>query len=219
MGGTFDPVHWGHLLIAQTALSQVSLDRVIWVPARHPPHKRGLAYEHRRLMVESAIIDNPAFVLYALETDRTSPDYAICTLLNLQDAYPNSQWYWIIGLDAFLTLPRWYRRETLIPACDWLVAPRSVPIAATDAFFTESNSPDQGMGIQDIWLCQQVVGQLASQDISIRWQVLEMPPVGISSSLIRQYCRQHRSIRDLVPENIATYITTHNLYSELTTNE
>jgi nicotinate-nucleotide adenylyltransferase len=132
-GGTFDPVHWGHLVVAQTALSQLSLERVIWVPTRHPPHKRGSAYEHRRLMLERAIADNPAFVLSPMETDYSSTNYAVGTLAYLQDIYPNHQWYWVIGLDAFQTLPRWYCRERLIPACDWLVAPRFMPVSVADA--------------------------------------------------------------------------------------
>ncbi|HBY77168.1 MAG TPA: nicotinate (nicotinamide) nucleotide adenylyltransferase, partial [Cyanobacteria bacterium UBA11148] len=124
LGGTFDPVHWGHLLIAETALSQLSLDRVLWVPNRHPPHKRALPYEHRRLMVKKAIANHPAFILSEIEVANSQSDYALFTLLNLQNAYPNCQWYWIVGIDAFQTLPRWYGRERLIPACDWLVAPR-----------------------------------------------------------------------------------------------
>ena len=214
LGGTFDPVHWGHLLIAQTALSQVALDRVIWVPARRPPHKRVCGYEHRWLMVESAIAGNPAFALSPMETGHTEPDYALTTLINLQATYPNCQWYWIIGLDAFETLPRWSHRERLIPACDWLVAPRPVPVVETAPLVPKSDSLQNNMDNLGSWLCQQVVGQLAAQNIPIRWQLLQMPSVSISSSLIRQYCRQHRSIRYLVPEDVRTYISTYNLYSD-----
>lgn len=211
-GGTFDPVHWGHLVVAQTALSQLSLERVIWVPTRHPPHKRGLAYEHRRLMLERAIADNPAFVLSPMETDYSSTNYAVGTLAYLQDIYPNHQWYWVIGLDAFQTLPRWYCRERLIPACDWLVAPRFMPVSVADDHFTKTNSALKEMETQVIWLCQQVARELAAQDILIRWQLLQMPEVGISSSLIRQYSHQGRSIRYLVPDAVRTYITNHSLY-------
>lgn len=218
LGGIFDPIHWGHLLIAETALSQVGLESVIWVPARHPPHKQVCGYEHRRLMVESAIKDNPAFMLSPREISHTNPDYAIATLLNLQNAYPNRQWYWIIGIDAFQTLPRWYRREQLIPGCNWLVAPRPIPMPATVAPLAESGSQKKEMATtQGSKLCQQVVQQLASQTISIRWQLLEMPLIGISSTLIRQYCRRGDSIRYLVPEEVRAYITTHNLYLEAET--
>lgn len=213
LGGTFDPVHWGHLLLAQTALSQLGLHRVIWLPTRNPPHKRGLDYEQRRLMVESAIAGNPAFAIDPLETgDHTSPDYAIRTLIELQNIYPNCQWYWIIGLDAFQTLPRWYHRERLIPSCEWLVAPRLAWVASTAAMRLKSHSTHKELDAQVSLLCQQVIQQLADQDISIRWQLLQMPPVGISSSMIRQYCRQRRSIRYLVPEEVRSYITTRDLY-------
>ena len=215
LGGIFDPVHWGHLLIAETAVSQVGLESVIWVPARYPPHKQVCGYEHRRLMVESAIASNPAFILSPREMSHTSPDYAIATLLNLQDAYPNRQWYWIIGMDAFQTLPQWYRREQLIPSCNWLVAPRPLPLPTTAALLAEGGSQKKEMVMTEgSKLCQQVTQQLASQHISIRWQLLEMPQIGISSSLIRQYRRRGDSIRYLVPEEVRAYITTHNLYLE-----
>lgn len=209
LGGTFDPVHWGHLVLAQTALDRLSLEKVIWVPVRNPPHKHGLAYKHRRLMVEIAIADNLAFVLEEGNVDCAEPDYAINTLASLQKTYPNRQWVWILGLDAFQTLPRWYGRQQLIPACDWLVAPRPLPLTeiATEPSF------QQPVDFQSSRLCQQIVTQLASQNIPIRWQLLPMPPLGISSSLIRRYCQQNRSIRYLVPDGVRAYISACNLYS------
>jgi len=213
-GGTFDPVHWGHLVIAQTALSQLNLERVIWVPARHPPHKQGLTYKHRRFMVERAIADNPAFVLSPVEISHSGKDYAVETLAYLQDVYPNRQWYWIVGIDTFQTLPRWYCREKLIPACDWLVAPRSVPVLAIAVRSTKTNPSQEGTDMQASLLCQQVAGQLALQNISIRWHLLQMPGVSLSSTLIRQHCRHGHSIRYLVPEAVRSYITNHKLYSD-----
>lgn len=214
LGGTFDPVHWGHLVLAQAALDRLNLEKVIWVPVRNPPHKHGLAYKHRRLMVEIAIADNYAFVLQERKVNRAEPDYAIGTLTELQNTYPNRQWLWIIGLDAFQTLPRWYCREQLIPACDWLVAPRPLPLTGTTTPFSASASTQQEMDARSSLLCQQVVSQLAAQNIPIRWQLLQMPLMSISSSLIRQYCRQNHSIRYLVPEGVRAYITTHHLYSD-----
>ena len=217
LGGTFDPVHIGHLIVAQTALSQLGLDRVIWVPARHPPHKQSLAYEHRRSMVEKAIAGNSAFALSPLEIEPAKPDYALATLAYLQTVYPNQQWHWIIGLDSFQTLPLWYCRERLIPSCQWLVAPRFVPVADTTTFSVSDRSDSrysQQSISPDIWLCQKVVSQLTAQNILIRWQLLQMPTIGISSSLIRQYCRQNRSIRYLVPDDVRAYITAHHLYTD-----
>ena len=200
LGGTFDPIHWGHLLMAETALSQAALNQVIWVPSRCPPYKVAVEFEHRAQMVQQAIADHPAFVLLPVEANCTRPDYAIHTLLDLQNLYSSTHWYWIIGMDAFGNLPRWYRRQELVPACEWLVAPRSKPLASMD-------DPQENL------VCHQVQEQLAAQGLTIRWQLLKMPKVGISSSLIRQYCHQGRSIRYLVPEAVRVYIATHNLYA------
>lgn len=192
-GGTFDPVHWGHLLIAQTALSQVNLEKVIWIPTRKTRHKQATLFEHRWEMVRQAIALHPAFMLLPVEGDRRGSFYAINILIELQALYPNTHWYWILGLDTFQTLPRWYQRRELAAECDWLVAPRAT---------VESN-----------FTCEQVVQQLAAQEISIRWQLLQMPLVGVSASLIRQYCHDGRSIRCLVPEVVREYIANNNLYS------
>lgn len=212
LGGTFDPVHWGHLVLAETALSYLSLELVIWVPAYYPPHKRGQAYEHRRCMVELAIANHSAFVLAPRKIGHPEPDYAINTLVELQKAYPNHHWSWIIGLDAFKTLPRWYCREQLVPACHWLVAPRFLPLTTNPEFVLAGANTQQVEAQTHRW-CQDVAQQLAAQNIPIHWQLLPMPSLVISSSLIRQYCRQGRSIRYLVPDAVRDYITTHNLYS------
>lgn len=185
--------------MAETALSQFGLDKVIWIPARCPPHKSQscwLDFEHRWELVRLAICDRSAFAILPRSCQRIGYSYAIDTLEDLQSLYPHTHWYWIIGLDAFQTLPRWHRRQELVPACDWLVAGRPEPFAhATD---------DRSASVDS--LCQQVALQMESQSISIRWQALQMPSVGISSSLIRQYYRQGRSIRYLVPEAVRTYL-------------
>ena len=199
-GGTFDPIHWGHLLIAEMALDRLRLDRVIWVIDRSPPHKQLptlLSFQYRWEMVQLAIANHPAFLLLPHTSNSSGSSYAIDTFTNLQTIYPQTHWYWIVGQDAFATLSRWYRRQELIPKCNWLVAPRP-----------NSNNIELEL------LTQQVVEQLNSQNISLRWQILSMPSVAISSSLIRQYCQQNRSIRYLVPEAVRTYIQNHQLYRE-----
>ena len=207
LGGTFDPVHWGHLLMAEAAVTLMNLDRVIWIPDRYPPHKQAVGFEHRQLMVQQAIASNPAFVLSPVDTQRIAPAYAVETLLNLQEIYPQIRWYWIIGLDAFKNLPRWYRHQDLAPACDWLVAPRALPMTA-------NQTKQEAIDSQVDTLCQQVAQKFAEQNVPIRWEVLPMPLVDISSSLIRRYCRDRFSIRYLVPEAVRIYIATHNLYAD-----
>lgn len=215
-GGTFNPVHWGHLLIAEAAFDQLQLDRVLWVPAYHPPHKESaqalLSYDQRLEMVQQAVIDHPNFEVSTIERDRSGTSYAIDTLRALQRLYPGgdgaTQWYWIIGLDAFQALPRWYAHRELASSCFWLVAPRFNQ-SETLRFETALSEPSQLTSI-----CTEVAQVLAAQSIQIQWQVLQMPLVGISSSLVREYCQQQRSIRYLVPDAVRRYIVTHRLYQQ-----
>ncbi|MEH1784506.1 nicotinate (nicotinamide) nucleotide adenylyltransferase [Nostoc sp.] len=205
-GGTFDPIHWGHLLVAETALHQVCLEKVIWVPSLNPPHKEAALFEHRVQMLQLAIKDNPAFTVSLVETNRSGTSYAINTLIDLSACYPNTQWYWIVGLDTFQTLPLWHRGHELAQMCDWLIAPRLLG----GETITQSKL-----------ICKQVEQQLREQSSTIHWQLLNIPLVGVSSSLIRKFCRdnfvnpkgERQSIRYLVPESVRSYITNNNLYS------
>lgn len=277
LGGTFNPPHVGHLAIASAALEQAALQQVIWVPAAQPPHRTrdSLPERHHRVeMIRRAIAPYSTFSLTTVEGDRLSPSYAIDTLIELQRQYPVSQWYWIIGLDAFQTLPRWYRRLELIPRCTWLVAPRAVGTVqnqTTPAEMTQTtqatqthqtdlldppdneleNYPDttnptaiptvsaQTVGrppvfenSSQIWtgeggnaslephllrstlisICQRVVQQLASQQMAIQWQLLDMPLLTVSSSLIRQQWGDRHLISTLVPTAVQAYIQQHQLY-------
>lgn len=198
-GGTFDPIHWGHLLIAKTALHQVPLEQIIWVPSLNPPHKQAALFEHRVAMMQLAIRDHPAFTVSLIEVKRSGISYAINTLIDLSALHPNTHWYWIIGLDAFQTLPRWYRGHELAQMCDWLVAPR-LPGGETIA--------------QSELICKQVEQKFREQSFTINWQLLHIPLVGVSSSLIRKLSHECQSIRDLVPEPVKDYIATHQLYSD-----
>ncbi|GAB1537957.1 nicotinate (nicotinamide) nucleotide adenylyltransferase [Scytonema sp. NUACC21] len=196
-GGTFDPVHWGHLLLAETALAQVPLERVIWVPSLNPPYKQAAAFEHRVEMVQRAIADNPGFAVSPIENCRSRSSYAIDTLIDLSADYPDTRWYWIIGLDAFQTLPRWYRGQELAQLCEWLIAPRLL----SGETITQSEL-----------ICKQVVQKLTKQTFSMHWQLLHIPFIGLSSSLIRNLYCEGRSIRYLVPEPVRVYIDKHGLY-------
>jgi nicotinate-nucleotide adenylyltransferase len=198
-GGTFDPIHWGHLLIAETALNQVSIEQVFWTPSFHPPHKKAAEFEHRLAMLQLATRENSAFTVSLTEVNRGGNSYAIDTLINLSALYPNTHWYWIAGLDTFQTLPRWYRRHELATMCDWLIAPRLL----SGENIAQSES-----------ICKQVEKQLKKQLVTIRWQLLHTPLMRVSSSLIRERCREGQLINHLVPQEVRSYITAHNLYSD-----
>jgi nicotinate-nucleotide adenylyltransferase len=262
-GGTFDPVHWGHLLVAQAAVSQFRLDRVIWMPDRVSPHKSRpdlAAFDRRREMVALAIAGRSDFVLAPLEAN-AGTSFAIDTLLYLQNLYPDDRYCWIVGADAFKNLPKWYRCEEVGGLCDWLVAPRpslqnaeSEIIAGAGLQFdrnfctqtAESELLSESAGKNAVvspknpvaggaraspmnasWeqegevlvatnaVCCRVAEQMALKNVQMRWEVLEMPAIAISSSPIRRYCAEGRSIGCFVPEAVNNYIAAHRLYQKI----
>ncbi|MEG3878444.1 nicotinate (nicotinamide) nucleotide adenylyltransferase [Microcoleus sp. herbarium7] len=231
LGGTFNPVHWAHVLAAETAASQFNLDRVIWVPDRSPPHKwlPDLAsFEQRREMLALAIADRRDFVLSPQSANPSGSSFAIDTLLYLQKLHPGDRWYWIIGSDAFLTLPKWHRCREIGGLCDWLVAPRpSQRDGETRTGGDAEGAPEWGdcpssglpidsgadrMQVETNAVGLRVAAQMALMDVEIRFEVLSMPAIEISSSHIRRCCAENRDLRYLVPEVVRTYIAAHQLY-------
>jgi len=197
LGGTFDPVHLGHLLIAETALQQFNLDQIIWVPTYQSPHKtrEPLAFNYRWEMLQGAIADHSAFIASNVDQKRGGISYAISTFNDLQTFYPDVCWYWIVGIDAFQSLPKWRNSFEIASQSIWLVAPRNQKSA-------------EAIGLT-------VTNALSKQAVQLQWHLLDMPQIEISSSLIRQYCYEGRSLRYLVPEAVSVYIATHNLYRKL----
>lgn len=217
LGGTFNPVHCGHLQMATAALSQVSLERVVWAPAYLPPQPKSaplLAFAHRVALIERAIADYPRFELLPIAQTQASKSYAIDTLSAVQAVYPQvERWYWVIGLDSFQSLPRWRQRQALVPQCSWLVAPRGLLRGeAIDPAPLPHGNRDDWLS-QQLQQCQQVEQLLALQGITIDWQLLQMPLTYVSSSLVRHYCQEGRSLQGLVPEPVRLYILQHRLYS------
>lgn len=215
LGGTFDPVHYGHLLMAQIAVGQVALDRVVWAVDRTPPHKSHsvlASFEQRREMVALATAGRPDFGLLPLDTNLSATG-AIDSLLYLQNLYPEAQLYWIIGADAFQTLAKWPRCREIGGLCEWLVAGRET--AGVDVGLmgrSIDSAGDDDMLVRTQTVCSVVATQMAVRGVQIRWQVLAMPAIEVSSSLIRCYYNEGRAIGHLVPKAIETYIMTHQLY-------
>ncbi len=239
LGGSFDPIHWGHLGIAYTALAQAQLDQVIWVSDRlkgDPRKQCSVDFEHRQEMVRLAIAPETAFCLGPEPAPKAR--YAIDTLQTLQALYPPTQWYWIIGADAFSTLPKWYRAGELAEACEWLVAPRLASLTGADHLketpFSREVSPlnfqervpelASAVGTNSLnhkddpelrkteEICQKVAIALASQQVTLRWQILESKTLAIASTLVRRHWCDWPKIRTWVPEAVQIYIQTHHLY-------
>ncbi len=116
-GGTFDPPHIGHLVLADEAYIQLELDKLLWVLTPDPPHKQGQEIspaEQRLELVQAAILDNPNFELSRVELNRPGPHYAVDSVDLLQKQYPDAELYYIIGGDSLHDLPTWYHPQELV---------------------------------------------------------------------------------------------------------
>lgn len=190
MGGTFDPIHIGHLAIGEEAREALSLDVVLFVPAGQPPHKPAdevTAVEHRLAMVELAIGDNSAFELSRIEVDRSGPSYTVDTVEAL--AHEADDLVLILSAETFGELPSWHEPERLFEAARMAVVPREGYPA-----------PDPA------WLAEVFPGR------ENRVVYLEGPRLGLSSTAIRDRVAARRSIRYLVPATVEVYIAQHGLY-------
>ena len=197
LGGTFDPIHYGHLAIAEEVREALGLERVLFVPAGVPPHKPGRiisAPEHRVAMIKTAIAGNPAFELSRIEIDRPGPSYAVDTLdlLDAQaraaDREPN--FTFILSAEAFAELTTWREPRRLLTLCRMAVVPRG-------------GRAEPGRA----WLEEHLPGQ---EDRVI---FLDRPNIGLSATGIRERVARGRSIRYLVPDAVSAYIVDHALYS------
>lgn len=193
LGGTFDPVHYGHLVAAQYAACGFNLDRVIFMPAAQPPHKNAagvLEARHRLAMVQLAIADNPAFEMSTLEVDRSGVSYTIDTVAALLEAYPQTDIYFIMGMDSIYILDTWKDVQRLVTMCRFIVVTR----------------PNYCLNRSDPAL-QEVPDQFWQQA-----DFLEIPAMDISSTDLRARVQQGKPIRYLLPPAVEKYIYDHGLY-------
>jgi nicotinate-nucleotide adenylyltransferase len=187
LGGTFDPVHNGHLLAAQAALEAAKLDEVWFIPTLMPPHKSqpGADSDMRRQMLEEAIAGNPAFRVEDIELRREGTSYTIDTVTALQDQHPDVQFYWIVGSDMVADLPNWRKIDELADRLSFIGLER----------------PDQPGD-----------DSLLPPFIRRKLHRAAMPPMGISSSEIRRRRKEGRSIRYMVPDPVLEFIQRNELY-------
>ncbi len=191
LGGTFDPVHIGHLIGAQAAAEQLQLDRVLFVPAANPPHKLNVSItpaEHRVAMLERALAGNKRFSLYLDEISRSGRSYTIDTVRRYRQSEhkEGDELFFIVGADNLAELHTWKY---------WKALCREVKFVA---LAREGFEPDNGF----------LEKKLGSAEIL--W--VKMPLIGISATGIRNSCAAGYSIRYLVPDSVAEYIESHRLY-------
>jgi len=194
MGGTFDPIHYGHLVTAEGARSEYQLDQVLFLPSGTPPHKNPHAVtdsEHRYMMTVLATLTNPHFEASRVDIDREGVSYTIDTLKIVRNLYSdNCDLFFITGADAILEIMSWKDPENLLQIAEFIAATRP-------GFSLESKSNK----IKDWFDCHKK-----------RLHLLRVPAMAISSTDIRRRVAKGHSIRYLVPEQIEHYIQRHKLY-------
>ena len=193
LGGTFDPIHVGHLLLAEMARETVALQRVLFTPVADPPHKQERQITpapHRQAMVELALKGNSRFQLCSVDLERPGPHYSTDTvrLIRRRLEVGPDDCYFIIGSDSLQDLPDWHQPAELITLCRLAVAHR----------------PGYQPDISDL------VTKLPDLEPRLVW--VEMPEMGISASDIRARLAGSRSIHYQVLEEVRQYIQTHQLY-------
>ena len=194
LGGTFDPLHYGHLALAETARVQLRLDRVLFVPAGQPPHKPGRPIapaHHRAAMVEAAIADNPAFTLSRVDLDRAGPHYTVEMLALLQQEYPSAELYFLVGEDSLADLLTWRDPAGIVRQARLAVMQRSGWEADLEAL--ERAMP--GLRERLVWL--------------------DAPCLDIAASDLRRRVREGLPLRYLVPPPVEAYIREFRLYEAL----
>ncbi len=193
LGGTFDPPHYAHLILAEHARDQLDLEQVLWVPAADPPHKRGevaASVEHRLAMLRLALADAPGFRLSLVDVERPGPHYTADMLDLLQRMHPEVELFFLIGSDSLMYLPGWSRPHEVIRLARLAVMAR--PGFSPDLDRLEAALP----GLRK------------------RMEIVRVPQIDIAAHDIRARVAAGRSIRYLLPQAVELYIKEHGLYLE-----
>lgn len=198
-GGSFNPVHTGHLILAERVCSERSLDKVLFVPVLYPPHKPAkplASAEHRMRMLGLALDGNPAFEALPLELNREEPSYTLITIRELRkDMGPSAELFLVLGGDSVHDIPNWWHAGELV---------REVEIIAFDRPGYPVQEAVGGMGelFGRAWVDR------------VRELKVDAPLLDISATDIRERVSAGKSIRYMVPEPVRQYILRHGLYAE-----
>ena len=206
IGGTFDPVHYGHLRLAEEAREALGLAEVRWIPAGRPPHRAVPRVDaaHRLEMVRRAVAGNAAFTVDEAEIRADAPSYTVATLERLRAGMPQRQLVLLMGADAFLGLPTWHRwRDLLALAHIGVAARHGVELAAEDLPAELAAACAGRLGDDAAVLRAAPAGRVVR---------FSMTPLAISASLLRAQLAAGASVRYLLPDPVREYIDRHHLY-------
>ncbi len=210
-GGTFDPPHLGHLLLAETIREQFGLDEVLFVPCNQPPHKDRddlTAPTHRYAMVVAATLHNPAFTPVAVEVNRPGKSYSIATVTALAADYgPDVELFFVAGLDSMLDIKSWHRPEELLDSCNFVVVSRP------------GNSFEKLREVLPERCHERIVDVSVGRDpvadgAGLRIYQSEAVYLALSSTELRERVRTDRGVRYRVTPEVERYIQSHGLYRD-----
>ena len=194
MGGTFDPIHMGHLILGEQSFEQLHLDKVLFMPSGNPPHKRnraGRASDGQRVdMVRLAIEDNPHFELSLAEMHETGYTYTYRTLEELKEQNPDTDYYFIIGADSLFTFDEWKEPARICRACTLVVAVRD-----------HASSDELNQEIKRL-----------SAEYEGRFTLLDTMNIDVSSHQIRSWVSKGISLKYYVPDPVISYMKENGIY-------
>ncbi|SRR5260370_23997623 len=194
-GGTFDPVHYGHLILAEQCREQGRLDQVWFVPAPRPPHKadRPLTrFDQRVEMLALAVAGNPAFRVDEIEKERTGPSFTVDTLAEFQKQHPQDEFYLLVGSDTLQDLPHWHDPVGVLRRAGLMVMLRpNHPLLSAEELRASVPLPE---------------------DVPLRMEVAETPLIDISSRDLRRRVVRGRSLRYFLPRAVEVYIQEKQIY-------
>ena len=191
-GGTFDPPHLGHLILACEIRSQLNLDRLLWGLPPAPPHKQDQTItplKHRLAMVHLAINDNPFFELSQVEIDREGPHYTVDTLHLIKEKYPNADLVYLMGGDSLHNFPTWHRPEDILKACHEIGVMRR---------------PDDLLDLSEL--------DIAIPSLRSKLRYVDAPLLEIASRQIRLRATEGRPIRYYLSDAVYNYLQKEGLY-------
>jgi nicotinate-nucleotide adenylyltransferase len=194
-GGTFDPVHYGHLIVAEQAREQAALDQMWFVPSARPPHKPDQTispFDRRGEMLSLALAgQEDKFRVEAIERDRPGPSYTADTLDELSQRHPNTDWFLLLGADSVKDLPTWHDPLRIIDRATILVAAR------------------RG---HPFWTAADLAAQLGTDEKRVRLQAIDLPLIDIASRDLRRRAAEGRSLLFQLPRAVEVYIREKKLY-------
>ncbi|MCE9562516.1 MAG: nicotinate-nucleotide adenylyltransferase [Planctomycetes bacterium] len=195
-GGTFDPVHMGHLILAEQCRTQAALDQVWFMPSAHPPHKAGQAvtrFEQRCEMIELAVAGHPSFRVERIEKELPPPSYTSETLAELHRRQPNDEFFLLMGSDGVPDLPGWHAPQQVIERAGLVVVPRP--------------------GVM-LWTAERLATALAIDVSTVKLRFVACPMIEIASRELRRAIADGMSIRYMVPRAVEEYIRDRKLYGK-----